>query len=162
MENLKINFFSLIYYWIKNKILNLFNNETINFDEIKDVLESIEIYFHTNINGYNIKNAELFCGDYCCEIGEIPNTMLNSSKITLTSDNVNFKTLTNFVICLDLISDTNETIHLSEVILGLNELVVNGDKIYYKLTADNLGLKPITFNPSVEDYKKPIMPIFKF
>lgn len=150
-----MTFFQKIINWFKAKFFKTESGEELTeiiVDAETEEIKEVSIYLYSNISGYDIFNVKLYFNDYMVKLVQMGNTPYLANKITLTSEMVDFSKLNVINVTLDLISDTGEEIHIDNVKLGFDETYIDFGKLYYKITAKGLGLIPITFNATVEDY----------
>lgn len=153
-----MTFFQKIINWFKAKFFKTESGEELTeviVDAETEEIKEISFNFFTTINGYFVRNVVLNFNGYIVKIEQIDFLWYLASKVTLTSKNVDFDNLKEIDFTADLVSadGSGEIIHISGVTLNFDEAYVNFGRIFYKITPNGLGLIPITFNATVEDYK---------
>lgn len=148
-----------------NNKTKFFNIDTENIEEIelspKGEIKSLTIYLYLVANGWNIKNLVLLNEENGKSLNVFTNmvgkTLETATKVTLNDNFVDFNTLKELTIKCDFVCDDGEVIKIRNAKIKFDSEFLNLDndkqKVYYKLTPNNIGLKPITFgNPIVSDY----------
>lgn len=124
-------------------------DDTVETRTQSDTIMTVKIYFYGKIKGYTIRNMNLRIGGNEYLIPEVSNNKHNPTEIVLVNPvRVPKMTATMDVVCVDGV-----TYHIEKAEFDVNGRFYDGSEIKFGITDTMLGLVPIEFNATVDDWK---------